>query len=164
MFLSWAFGSYFTVSAYLLNSLLPHIFLRAPSHPSKHSLMLSFSLISPFNLSCLFPFLFLILYLHGGTVLVSFLAIAIELLAKPLKEERVYAVHNVRLLSTFGNHTAGTVQAKCVPSQTRENADSVFFPFPYNLGFLNHWEVPSICSMVSVPPVAQFKCPILDLS
>lgn len=64
-------------------------------------------------------------------MLVSFLAIAIELLAKPLKKERVYAVHNVRLLSTFGNHTAGTVQlAKCVPSQTRENADSLFsFPF-----------------------------------
>lgn len=131
MFLSWALGSCFTINGYSLNSFLPHIFLRASSHPSKHSLMLSFTLISPFNLSCLFPFLFLILYLHGGTVLVSFLAIAIELVAKQLKEGRVYAVHNLRLLSTFGNHPAGTIQlAKCIHSQTRENADLLFaFPF-----------------------------------
>lgn len=64
-------------------------------------------------------------------MLVSFLAIAIELVAKQLKEGRVYAVHNLRLLSTFGNHPAGKVQlAKCIHSQTRENADLLFaFPF-----------------------------------
>lgn len=140
---------------------------RAPSHSSKDSLMLSFSLISPFNLSCLSPLLFLILYLHEVLeVLCLFSCYCNRTLGiaaqgrKGLCSSRLEIV--VHLWESYSRHN--TTCQMYLQSDQRECCPSVCFPFPYNLEFPNHWEVPSIFSRVSVLQAAQFKHPILDLS
>lgn len=121
IFLTWLFGSYFSVSGYSYNSFFPHIFHRVSSCSNKHSFMLNFSLISP---SCHFPQLFLSLLRTGiitlRYVVSHFSCCCSRTLEKATQGTRVYAVHTLfEIIVYLGmkvTHQGKDVDAKCINS------------------------------------------------